>query len=373
VRRDVRCSFLVPPTSADSPHLSAAGSAALSQTASASPAIAEYTSSVNHGLDRSEAFSVLSDHQHVPSEALSEGLDVSDFSLLHHYTCSTAFTLAVVPGLHTFMRVNLPQLAFSNRFLLHGVLAIAGLHMSRFKRDASEINYYTTKALHHHGIALRKATPLMQELDAKSGPALYLFSTLCFSFTLGLGPRSGDFLLFRKNGVADWLTQIRGMKSLLEAKPEIFHHEALSPFFETSIRSMAHTNSGVEHLPELREQILRVGPPEAELEIYLTALSQLSERFDVVTGSFRASQIFPQQVYVWLHQLEDDFVRLLQEEKPIALVILSYFCILLNSLGSVWWNRGWAEHLLSEIHSSLNQEYRVWMQRPMEETGWIPG
>jgi hypothetical protein len=325
------------------------------------------------GLGPSEAFSVPLNGQDAPIEVLSEGLDVSDFSLLHHYTISTALTLAVVPGLHTFMRVNLPQLAFSNRFLLHGVLAIAGLHLSRFKRDASEINYYMTRALHHHGIALRKATPLMQELDAKSGPALYLFSTLCFSFTLGLGPSSGDFLLFGRNGVADWLTQIRGMKSLLEAKPEIFHHEALSPFFETSIRNMAHTNSGVDHLPELRDQILRVGPPEAELEIYLKALTQLSERFDVVTSSSRASQVFPQQVYVWLHQLEDDFVRLLQEEKPIALVILSYFCILLNTLGSVWWNRGWAEHLLSEVHASLNQEYRIWMQRPMEETGWVPG
>jgi hypothetical protein len=271
------------------------------------------------------------------------------------------------------MRVNLPQIAFSNRFLLHGILAIAGLHLSRFKKDAVEINYYMTKALHHYGIALRKAALLMGELDAESGPALYLFSTLCFTFTLGLGPKSGDFLLFGKNGVSDWLAQLRGMRSLLETQPEILHHDTLSPLFEISIRNMAHTNSGIEHLPDLREQILRVGPPEVELKIYLTALNQLSERFDVVTSSSKTSQIFPQQVYVWLYQLEDDFVRLLQEERPIALVILSYFCILLNSLGSVWWNRGWAEHLLSEIHSSLNQEYRIWMQRPMEETGWVPG
>lgn len=143
------------------------------------------------------------------------------------------------------------------------------------------------------------------------------------------------------------------MKSLLEIKPEILHHDSLSPLFAISIRNIAHTESGIDHLPELREQILRVGLPEVELETYLTALDQLSKRFDVVTT--RASQIFPQQVFVWLYQLEDDFVRLLQEEKPIALVILSYFCILLHSVRSSWWTRGWMEHLLSEIHSSLNQ------------------
>jgi hypothetical protein len=373
VRREVRCSFLLPATSTNSPHLSAAGSAGSSQAASASPAIGDLTLNDNFGLNQLEAFPVPSNRQDGLGEAFAEGLDVSDFSLLHHYTISTALTLVVVPGLHTFMRVNLPQLAFSNRFLLHAILAIAALHLSRFRKDAVETNYYMTKALHHHGIALRKATLLMQEFDIKTGPALYLFSTLCFSFTFGLGPQDGDFLLFGRNGVADWLAQLRGMRFLLETNPEILHHEVLSPLIEISIRNMAHTNSGVEHLPELRDQILRVGPPEEELKIYSTALDQLSERFDVVTGCSRASEIFPQQVYLWLYTLEDDYVRLLQEGKPIALVILSYFCILLNRLGSVWWNRGWAEHLLSEIHAALNQEYRIWMRRPMEETGWVPG
>jgi hypothetical protein len=324
--------------------------------------------------DRSDACSIPLVRQYALSEALPEGLDLSDFSLLHHYTISTSFTLAVVPGLQTFMRVNLPQLAFSNKFLLHGVLAVAALHLSRFKRDALEVNCYITKALHHHGIALRKATLLMEELDIQSGPALYLFSVLCSSFTLGLGPKSGDFLLFRKNGISDWLVQVRGMRSLLETRPEILHHDALSPLFEISIRNMAHTNSGIDHLPKLRQQILRVNPAPAELRTYLTALDQLSERFDVVASSSRrASQIFPQQVLVWLYLLEDYFVRLLQEEKPIALVILSHFCILLNSLGSWWWIRGWMEHLLSAVYESLNQEFRIWMQRPIEETGWIPG
>jgi hypothetical protein len=325
-------------------------------------------------LDRSEACSTQHAHEYALSEALPEGLDLSDFPLLHHYTVSTSYTLAVVPGLQTFMRVNLPQIAFSNKFLLHGILAVAALHLSRYKKDASEANLYMTKALHHYGIALRKATVLMGGFDAKSGPALYLFSMLCFNFTLGLGPKSGDFLLFGRNGIADWLVQVRGMRSVIENRPEILHHEALSPLFDVSIRNMAHTNSGTDHLPELREQILRINPPPAELKTYMEALDQLSERFDVVASSSRkVSQIFPQLVLVWLYLLEDDFVRLLQEEKPIALVILSHFCILLDSLGSWWWIRDWTEHLLSAIHASLNQEFRIWMQRPMEETGWIPG
>jgi hypothetical protein len=54
------------------------------------------------------------------------------------------------------------------------------------------------------------------------------------------------------------------------------------------------------------------------------------------------------------------------------MVILAYFCVLLNDLSSSWWIKGWAEHLISEIYASLTAEHRLWIRWPMEETGWIP-
>jgi hypothetical protein len=280
--------------------------------------------------------------------------------------------LDIVPGLDTFMRINLPQIAFSNKFLLHGILAIAALHISRFKRDASEATSYMTKALNHYGIALRTATTLTASINAQNGPALYMFSMVCFAFTLALGPKPGDFLVFGQHGIAQWLGQLQGMRSMLETEPELFRDNTLAPMFRLSMRSLAQPVSRGDHFPELREQIQQAAAGDPELVHYLTALDQLSERFDHASTS-KVSRPSPQHVFVWVYLLKDDFVRLLQEEKPIPLVILAYFCILLNGLGSFWWTRGWAEHLLSEIYSSLDDEYKTWMRRPMEETGWIPG
>ncbi|RFN43316.1 c6 zinc finger protein [Fusarium flagelliforme] len=303
-----------------------------------------------------------------------EGLDIEDFLLLHHYTISTSYTLAMVPGLDTFMRINVPQIAFSNKFLLHSILAIAALHLSRFRKNTSEANSYMTKALHHYGIALRTATSLMASINAQNGPALYMFSTLCFSFTLALGPKPGDFLIAGQQGIAQWLGQLQGVRSLLETQPELFQDDTLAPLFQVSVRSYAQSVSRIDHFPELRELIQQAASGDPELVHYSKALDQLSQRFDFAFNyTSRVTQLSPQQVFVWVYQLEDDFVRLLQEEKPIPLVILSHFCILLNGLSSIWWTRGWVEHLLSEIYSSLDQEYKTWMRRPMEETGWIPG
>ncbi|KAG8664777.1 transcription factor [Fusarium poae] len=361
-RRELRCSFLPP----DSSH--AASPCGTLGSASSTPACDAILVAQVPSPSLPDAPQTLS------PEPASEGLDIEDFSLLHHYTVFTSHTLAIVPGLDTFMRINLPRIAFSNNFLLHGTLAIAALHLSRFKRNASEANLYMMKALHHYGTALRTATSLMPSINSRNGPALYLFSMLSFSFTLGLRPKPGDFLLFGQQGIAQWLGQLQGMRSLLETQPELFQDDTLAPMFQLSVRSLAQPVSSTDHFPQLREQIQQAASGDPELVHYLKALDQLSQRFDsAFLSTSRVAQLSPQQVFVWVYQLDDEFVRLLQEEKPIPLVILSYFCILLNRLSSFWWIRGWPEHLLSEIHSSLDEEYKVWMRRPMEETGWIPG
>ncbi|KAI3572647.1 C6 zinc finger protein [Fusarium oxysporum f. sp. albedinis] len=372
VRRELRCSFLPP-----NPHTASPcgnfGSSSLTSACDATP-VTQIPPPSTSGCVQYVPAALPDVPRTLSPEQASEGLDIEDFFLLHHYTISTSYTLAVVPGLDTFMRINLPQIAFSNKFLLHGTLAIAALHLSRFKKNASEANSYMMKALHHYGTALRTATPLMASINAQNGPALYLFSTLCFSFTLGLGPKPGDFLLFGQQGIAQWLGQLQGMRSLLDTKPELFQDDTLAPMFQLSVRSLAQSITRIDHFPELREQIQQAASEDPELVHYSKALDQLSQGFDFAwLSTSKVAQLPPQQVFVWVYQLEDDFVRLLQEEKPIPLVILSYFCILLNRLSSFWWTRGWAEHLLSEIHSSLDEEYKIWMRRPMEETGWIPG
>jgi hypothetical protein len=136
------------------------------------------------------------------------------------------------------------------------VLAIAVLHLSHFKRDSSEANLYLTRALHYYGIVLKVATTLMSDINTQIGPALYIFSTICFSFTVGLGPKSGYFLLFSDKGVSEWLVQFRGMEAILETYPELLQHDDLSPIFQMSIRHLGQPRPKSDHLHELRELVV---------------------------------------------------------------------------------------------------------------------
>jgi hypothetical protein len=200
-----------------------------------------------------------------------------------------------------------------------------------------------------------------------------MFSTFCTTFTLGIGPKSGDFLVFGEQGIAEWLVRFRGMRTILESHPGVLENSDLSTMFSNSIRQINQPPSSNQHLEALRHLIQDTASTVKDVQVYLTALEELSKSFpSTSTPGTRSSQTSPQIVIVWLYRLSDEFLQCLQNRDSIALAIFAHFCVLLNDLGSCWWVKGWAEHLLSEIYTSLDAGHRTWMNWPMEEIGWIP-
>lgn len=303
----------------------------------------------------------------------SHVLNIMDLELLHNWSTSAAYTVSNISQLQTYFRVNIPTFAFSYPYVLHGVFALSALHLAHFKRGESQL-MYRREAEHHYEIALRTATALLPTINDATAPPLYLFGTFCNIITLSLGPKQGDFLLFGDEGLSEWLIIFRGVKAILDTHIDLLMHGELAPLFRISQHHLALQATSDEHLQNLRELINTTAIEDPDLPVYTKALNDLGLSFPATTvPGVRAIVSSPQIVFVWLYRLQDDYVQLLYQRKPIPLVILSYFCVLLHDLGSYWWAKNWAEHLISEIHFSLTEEYRMWMRWPMEEIGWLPG
>ncbi|KAJ3569537.1 hypothetical protein NPX13_g6049 [Xylaria arbuscula] len=73
-----------------------------------------------------------------------------------------------------------------------------------------------------------------------------------------------------------------------------------------------------------------------------------------------------QFVFGWLYRLERPFIGLLQRKDPTALVILSYFAVLLKTMEHLWFVRGWAEHLITSVKRLTCENDLVWLQWPSE-------
>lgn len=189
---------------------------------------------------------------------------------------------------------------------------------------------------------------------------------------MAVGPKKGDFLLFSDTGMAEWRMLFKGVRCIIEANPWIINSSELAPMFEVSIRQLASTPSNNPHLLALHDNIVATVTDKGKLGIYLEAVSGLQKVFPMEPPEGnRGAPNTSQQAFTWLYKVEDSFVECLQRREPVALVVLAYFCVLLNDMGSTWWVAGWVDHLMSEIHDSLHGEHKMWLRWPVQEIGWI--
>lgn len=70
---------------------------------------------------------------------------------------------------------------------------------------------------------------------------------------------------------------------------------------------------------------------------------------------------------VWTGSISQDFVDMIHERDPRALVILAYYCVLLKKHNHVWYLRGLGTGLLENIRHVLGIEWQHWIQWAIEQ------
>ncbi|KAH8592027.1 hypothetical protein B0O99DRAFT_630950 [Bisporella sp. PMI_857] len=343
--------------------------------------------------------------QHGPSQtdfsiplALPMTLNPVHLELLHNYTTLTSYSLSNDMALRNMWRLNVPQLGFSVGYVLRGVLALSALHMSRLCPHKHD--FYLCIAISEHESALQTATPLLRNVTAQNCSALYIFSLMTFFYTVASPKKSGDMVLTNNTGMADWLRIFRGMRHISDAAID----ELLTgPFGGLLIRGQSRIErqsdlstlrsttwlSTTEHqqLTGLRELVSTTVINPRSLAIYMQNIETLEACFcrhspnsRSANTSIRDGASSPESLLVpetsnvlsWPYQACSEYIELLIQGQPEALVIFAYYCVLLKSLDGCWWMQGWPSHLIREIWDLLGEPHRLWIHWPMEEIGWRP-
>ena len=100
------------------------------------------------------------------------------------------------------------------------------------------------------------------------------------------------------------------------------------------------------------------------------ALVELSRAFSKAQAA-RSRSVFTiwTAIYIWPVQVSQDYLDLLKNRDPAALILLAHYCILLEPLESHWYMNGYSKRLLSRIYNQLDQEWRQCLHWPLEEIG----
>ncbi|OXV07928.1 hypothetical protein Egran_04310 [Elaphomyces granulatus] len=300
-------------------------------------------------------------------------LNIRDLELLHHYSTTTSYTIARNPLLQTLWRVTVPQIGLSSPFVMRAVLSISALHLSYLRPEHKE--YYISQAACHHEVALNEVSPILATLLQENSEGMLLFAALTCFIACAKPRKMGDFLLIDGGKLSQWLTLFRATRTITDFAGDALKAGPLALMFSIGERKMlmreSKSNQELSCILELKSSIRDEVTDLGELETYLGAVDELSKSFSIMFDPALPS-CETSDVFIWLLRVSDEYMSLLEREKPVAMVIFAYYCVVLRQLEWTWWLNGWSIHVMSAIYQLLNEVYRSWVRWPMEQIGWSP-
>ncbi|PWY90416.1 hypothetical protein BO94DRAFT_555577 [Aspergillus sclerotioniger CBS 115572] len=301
--------------------------------------------------------------------AVAPDLAIADLELLHHFTTSTAYTFSHHPVLQSFWRVEVPQIGFTAPYTLQAILALSALHLATLRPERSQS--YIAQANIHHEAALKLATPEMANITPENSAPLFLFSALSTFIWCAKPLKLGNFLFWENHEIASWLVLIRGTGTILDFADEALKNGPLASMFSARARNRI-SEPVPQHqvLENLRNLVMADVQEEHTANICNIVIDEMNRPFILCLE--RNLRLETADVFIWLLRVPHEFLLLLKDYQPLAMVIVGYFCVVLHQLEWMWCMRGWSTHLLSQIYNQLSPAYRAWIRWPIEQIGFLP-
>lgn len=67
----------------------------------------------------------------------------------------------------------------------------------------------------------------------------------------------------------------------------------------------------------------------------------------------------------WAANISREYIRLLVAKRPMALLILAHYCVLLHHAPTRWWMCGWSGRVLDMVNQLLDEQWRVYLSWPI--------
>ena len=143
------------------------------------------------------------------------------------------------------------------------------------------------------------------------------------------------------------------MNPLIERQWDDWVFVGLSSSLNPTIRARLH---------ELQEVNRRTTCSEAEHQCFSTAIQRLIYAYE----TYRYIAEDRSLVFVWTVTVPEDFVVELKARRPLALVVLAFYAVLVHSVEEQWWAKGRGKSLVEAIYEELPVEWKGAVKWPVE-------
>ncbi|RDW77360.1 hypothetical protein BP6252_05413 [Coleophoma cylindrospora] len=307
-------------------------------------------------------------------------LGPNEMELLNHFTTSTYESVASNPGTERIWKTIAPQLGMEHPFLMHGILACAALHLAHLYPDHRY--EYNLRAANHQDQALSEFRKVVSvPVTEENGNAVYAFTHLLVIHVFASDGYEDSLLLTgdsEGDSLPQWLHFIRNGCTMLGP---VWMSVATGPMRSLISKAQATLEcvtdmmawEAIEYDP--RPLLTFIPPFESEFAwsekvcmTYFKAAIELGKAFSCVEDIGSAISTWD-AMHMWPMRLTEDFMILLHEWHPSALILLAHYCVLLQGLKGQWYFKDRAAKMLRVIHERLDDRLRWTLHWPIQQLG----
>ena len=307
----------------------------------------------------------------IPRPTASNREELDGHLLLDHYTNVTYKTLVQREEGPKFWRTEILQIAQDHPFVMHGLLAISALHLARLHPDRRGESKAVAYEQQQHALPLYKAA--MDRADEGTCHALFAFASILavLEFAAPEVPDGLMFLVSKDDGeLPAWLHLVRGGCILLWTLWHVISNGPMKALIgpgqdptDVPYGPDDHHLTGL--LPLFSSPGTVLSADSAELEVYLDSLQSLRWVFTLPYVN-ESSFTYRYVIQLWPAKVPQNYITMLNERRPGALILLAYYCVLLDRASGWWYLEGRAMQLMSHISTNLNTEHLIWIQWPLQ-------
>jgi hypothetical protein len=260
-------------------------------------------------------------------------------------------------------KFEVPRMAFKQRFLMHSLLSIAALHMASAK--IGNQTSYVDKAIRHHNIALKEYSSSLDRINQENSAALFTCAALIVVFALSLAvTQPHDEVIGSVEEISSIFMLLRGVPVILEAMWPAIEESEIAPMFSgrevNNATPLSDDINGAIRQLENRNRFM--WDADCNRETYSLAIQALKECFKRASSKEGDDGM----VLSWPIMVGPDYIALLASRRPLALVILAHYAVILHGMRDTWWVRAWGQQLVQDVHRMVDDEWKTLTAWPMK-------
>lgn len=256
---------------------------------------------------------------------------------------------------------------------MRGLLAISALHMARNRPDREQELLFI--AAHYQHLALPTYRSVVgdfaNKMTEENCHAVIAFAHLTSAHAFASQP-SGHFLFTDEDSsttIPEWLSLLRGARRILALRPRWIARGPMAYQLRSAVAPVDTSLNPEDHhfaaLDVLLDQYGQQCLEERELETYWTALKLLRQSFAFSHQPY--SQLGVKlSAFWWVEKVPQAYIEFLSQLRPGALILLSYFCVLLKrGASSHWYMEGVGERTIAAIEGHLDNSLKHLIAWPL--------